>query len=119
MPAVVITELCCAKKSELLRAVLLTSLDVECPCLGDFDLGLSSPVVISTRLSSGFNGCISSSLLPMPIGQKFVGDLLRSTFRSSLMNQAVMPTPGSCLTVLRHPFRYVILDLTVIGSFRS
>ncbi len=55
----------------------------------------------------------------MPIGQKFVGDLLRSTFRSSLMNQAVMPTPGSCLTVLRHPFRYVILDLTVIGSFRS
>ena len=96
---------CCAKKSELLRAVLITSLDVECPCLGDFDLGLSSPVVISTRLSSGFRGCISSSLLPMPTGQKFVGDLLRSTFRSSLMSQAVLPAPGSCLTVLRHRFR--------------
>ncbi len=96
---------CCAKKSELLRAVLITSLDVECPCLGDFDLGLSSPLVISTRLSSGFRGCISSSLLPMPTGQKFVGDLLRSTFRSSLMSQAVMPAFGSCLTVLRHRFR--------------
>ncbi len=55
----------------------------------------------------------------MPIGQKLVGDLLRSTFRSSLMNQAVMPAPGSCLTVLRHRFHYVILDLTVIGAFLS
>lgn len=86
-----VSQTCILYRSTLLpQAVLVTSLDVECPCLGDFDLGLSSPVVTSTRLSSGFRGCISSSLLPMPIGQKLVGDLLRSTFRSSLLDQAVI-----------------------------
>ena len=55
----------------------------------------------------------------MPIGQKFVGDLLRSTFRSSLMKKRVMPAPTCRLTVLRHRFHRVILDLTVIGAFQS
>ena len=63
----------------------LTSFDVECPCLGDFDLGLSSPVATSTMLSSVRSGVISSSFLGIRCtGQKSVGDRLRSSLRSSL-----------------------------------
>ncbi len=92
----------------------VTSFDVECPYLGDFDFGLSSPVVTSTKLSSGLSGCISSSLLPMPIGQKFVGDLFRSAFRSSLMKRLVCQLTLVAQTSLTHKVEHMILDLNVI-----
>ena len=71
---------------------LITSLDVEWPCLGDFDFGLSAPAGISTRLSSGFRGWISSSPFPIVrMSQERGEDFLRSTFRSSLLEEADMP----------------------------